>query len=180
MKTYLKDSWIDPRIEIRDSPTGGKGMFAREPIKKGEVVIIWGGTVFTEKEKKKSLIKKHTTIGIAEGLYLGHRLDEPDVPDQFLNHSCDPNLWMKDEVTLIARRNIAKGEEITADYAMWTTDEDWAMKEPCKCGSSLCRQKITGDDWKLKELHGRYKEHFAPFINERIKKLESIEFAAKI
>lgn len=172
MKAYPKESWIDPRIEIRDTPAMGKGMFAREPIKEGEVIIIWGGTVFTEEERKKGLIKKYTTSGIAEGLYLGGKLDEPDVPDQFMNHSCDPNLLMKDEITLVARRDIVKREEITADYAMWTTDENWVMEEPCRCGSPLCRHKITGNDWELKDLQKRYKGHFAPFINERIKKLE--------
>jgi len=172
MKPYPKDSWIDPRIEIRTTASMGKGMFAHEPIRAGECVIIWGGTVFTEEERKRGLIKKYTTSGIAEGLYLGSKLDDPDVPDQFMNHSCDPSLWMKDENTLMARRDIATGDEVTADYAMWTTDENWAMDEACRCGSSLCRTKVTGNDWKLNELRERYQGHFVPFINERIKSLK--------
>jgi SET domain-containing protein len=33
------------------------------------------------------------------------------------NHSCDPNLWHADVVTITARRDIAAGEELTIDYA---------------------------------------------------------------
>lgn len=42
MKKYRKKSWINPRIEIKSSPLHGKGRFAVAPIKKGEVVVIWG------------------------------------------------------------------------------------------------------------------------------------------
>ena len=35
--------------------------------------------------------------------------------DEYLNHSCDANAWLEDEVTLTARRDIAAGEEITLD-----------------------------------------------------------------
>ena len=41
----------------------------------------------------------------------------------YTNHSCDPNVWMQDEVTLAARRDIAIGEELTIDYAMIEGDE---------------------------------------------------------
>lgn len=33
-----------------------------------------------------------------------------------LNHSCDPNTWLHG-LDLTARRGIAKGEELTIDYA---------------------------------------------------------------
>ncbi len=78
---------------------------------------------------------------------------------------------MKDEVTLIARRDIQAGEELTADYAMWESGEDWVMHQECFCGSEHCRKVITGKDWRLKELQERYANHFSPFINERISRL---------
>ena len=34
MKKYRQHSWIDPRIEIKNSPLHHKGMFAIRPIKK--------------------------------------------------------------------------------------------------------------------------------------------------
>jgi hypothetical protein len=50
MKMYLPQTWTDPRIEFKKSPISGDGMFAREPIKKGEVVCIVGGMVMTDSE----------------------------------------------------------------------------------------------------------------------------------
>jgi SET domain len=83
-----------------------------------------------------------------------------EAPDHFLNHSCDPNIWLADEVTLITKRAINVVEEITADYATWETEEDWVAAWSCNCSSHLCRGLITGRDWRLPELQDRYSDHF--------------------
>lgn len=173
-KNYSRDSWIDPRLELRESPIQGKGVFAKSPIKKGETVIVWGGVVMTGEDLKAGKAAKHTVAAIGEGLYLAEPAGESDEKDalnidDYMNHSCDPNVWMRDAVTLVARRNIKVGEELTADYAMWSVDPNWKME--CNCGSPLCRGTITGDDWKLEGLQKRYERHFSPFINKRIKRL---------
>ena len=133
---------------------------------------MWGGKVFTNEEKKRGLVKKYTGSRIDENHWLGGDLDEPEQEDQYLNHSCDPNIWLIDEVTFNARRDISKGEEITADYSTWSIDDTWVMDEPCRCGSSLCRHTVTGKDWQLPELQERYKGHFVPFVNEWIEKMK--------
>lgn len=89
----------------------------------------------------------------------------------FMNHSCDPNCWMQDEHTLAARRDIAAGEELTADYVFWKADDSDVARFACRCGSPLCRGRVTGRDWRLPDLQQRYAGHFSPFINERIRKL---------
>jgi uncharacterized protein len=88
-----------------------------------------------------------------------------------LNHSCDSNLWMADEVTLIARRDIAAGEELTVDYALFSGEAGAVLEHACRCGSAVCRQIITGNDWQLPEVQQRYYPHFSPFINARIERL---------
>lgn len=168
---YAQNSWLDPRIEIRESNIHGKGSFARSLIRAGEIVVVWGGNVFTIDDVKSGKLKPGTIAAISEHLVLASPLDAPENPDQYLNHSCDPNLWMHDEVTLAARRDILPGEELTADYAMWEWDEDWVAPWKCSCSSVSCRGMITGGDWRLAELQERYHGHFSPFINERIAKL---------
>jgi len=37
------------------------------------------------------------------------------------------NLWMKDAYTLIAKTDINRGEEITADYVLWEADEAYVQ-----------------------------------------------------
>jgi len=176
MRKYRKKSWIDPRIKITSSLLHGKGMFAVAPIKQGEVVVIWAlpNTYKTGEEAKRAAAKgiaKGKTIQvfqIDEGLF---SVEEKDAdPTYFMNHSCDPNVWMKDEVTLIARRDIKPNEELTIDYALMEADEDWVASWECACGSPLCRKRYTGKDWRLSELQDRYHGHFTPLINRRITK----------
>ena len=89
-------------------------------------------------------------------------------PTWFMNHSCDPNVWMLDEVTLAARRKIQQGEGLTGDYAMWEVDEEEVKPWVCRCGSANCRKTITGRDWRRRDLQEEYGNHFSPFINRRI------------
>jgi hypothetical protein len=166
--TIPPTSWIDPRIEVRASAIQGRGMFATQPIHAGEVVIVWGGMVFTRAEIAAGRAQVFTVAPLDDDLYLGDPADGPENPDYYLNHACDPNVWMQDAITLIARRDIAPGEELTADYALWEADEDWRLPGECTCGSLLCRRTITGRDWRLKDLQTRYAGHFSPLINRRI------------
>lgn len=178
MKKYRKKSWIDSRIEIRPSQLHGRGMFAIAPIKEGEVVVIWGlPNIYTTKEDAEKAAAKGRAEGksiyvgqIDEGLFT---VEERGIdPTYFMNHSCDPNVWLKDEVTLIARRDIKPHEELTIDYALMETDEDFEASWKCACGSPLCRKRYTGKDWRIGELRERYCGHFTPFIGKRIERAE--------
>ena len=164
---YKKNSWISPKLEVRDSQIGGKGLFTKDLIKKWEVVIVWGGILMTDKDVKKRKYKRGTGVEIGEGLYLASKPNEPFSKEDFMNHSCNPNLWLKDEVTLVAKRNIKSGEELTADYGTWVSRPYWKMK--CACGSHLCRGTVTGNDWKRKDIQRKYENHFSPYLAERIK-----------
>jgi hypothetical protein len=169
-RSYPPQSWLDPRLEVRPSSIQGMGMFAREPIRAGETAIIWGGAVFTEQEIQSGRARPNTFAAIEEGLYLADPVDatgDGEAVDYYLNHSCDPNLWMGDEITLVARRDIPAGEELTVDYALWESDPQRVLA-PCCCGSSMCRGEVTGDDWRRPELRRRYEGHFMPYLNRRI------------
>ncbi|NHJ33725.1 MAG: SET domain-containing protein, partial [Asgard group archaeon] len=169
MREYLKESWLDPRIEIRTSSIHEKGMFAVETIKKGEVVVIWGGRFVNKDEAEKEAAIGKITMQLDEDLFSVEF--EYEDPSDCMNHSCDPNVWMKDEVTLIARRDIQPDEELTLDYALIEAWEDFIPLWECACGSQLCRKKFTGKDWRIPELQARYSNHFIPILNKRIAKI---------
>jgi hypothetical protein len=174
---YLPTSWYDPRVEIRPFSIQGGGMFARAPFQPGETVAIVGGTPMTGAEFAAYLatVERWNAHQIDEELHLVDLVQTPDVVAGSLNHSCDSNLWMGDEVTIIARRAIAAGEELTLDYALTTTQINWALDRPCQCGSPLCRGSVTGNDWRLPDVQARYSGHFVPYINERIQRLHEAE-----
>jgi hypothetical protein len=174
---YLPTTWYDPRVEICPSSIQGGGIFARAPFRPGEAVAIVGGTPMTSAEFAVYLasVERWNAHQIGEDLHLVDLIQTPDAVEGSLNHSCDSKLWMGDEVTIIARRAIAAEEELTLDYALTTTQPDWALDRPCQCGSSLCRRRVTGNDWRLPDVQARYAEHFVPYINERIRRLHEAE-----
>ena len=160
-------SWINPKIKIRSSPIGGKGMFACRNIKKDEIVIIWGGNFVTKKKLQKINKKNKIIIQVDDNLYSIENRNQPDDDTYFMNHSCEPNVWMKDGVTFVAKKNIKKGEELKIDYSMFES-KNYVSKWNCNCRSKICRKKITGKDYLIPELQKRYKNHFSPVINKRI------------
>lgn len=171
-KTCRTTSWYDARVEIRSSRIQGGGMFAREPISAGEIVAIVGGTVMTEDEFQAYVLTtpRYNATQLGEHFHLVDLIQTPETVAGSINHSCDSNLWLQDEVTIVARRAIAPGEELTLDYALTTVEPDWQLDQPCQCGTPACRRIITGNDWQLPDVQHRYHGHFAPFINERIRK----------
>jgi len=162
-RDYLERSRLDPRIEVRPSRIEGRGLFATAPIAAGEVVAVIGGRVYRDADRGGLGPSDHSSVAIEEGVNLVQAADDPL---QYGNHSCDPNLWLVDEVTVAARRDVDAGEELTVDYAIQSGYEAWSM--PCACGSAGCRGTVTGRDWRVPELQRRYAGHWSPFLERRI------------
>lgn len=162
-----KENWINPKIEIRKAESEGKGMFTTQLIKAGEEVVKFGGEYSSDREDVEAARTAGKLI-MQWDENLWSIEDRGDGEDYFLNHSCDSNLWMKDAYTLIAKRDIQIGEELSADYALWEADEAFVSKWECRCGFVKCRKQVTGRDWRRPELQERYKDHFTPLLNKRI------------
>ena len=160
------ESWLSDAVVVRSSPIQGRGLFANRPISRGVAVEILGGQTLTTAEVKDMIGRSERYDGISLAPDLNLQLVPADWPGIYGNHSCDPNLWMQDAVTVVARRDIAAGEELTCDYALYTTDPAWSMK--CNCGTALCRGQVTGGDWKQADLQERYRRHFVPAVQELI------------
>ena len=162
-----KQDWKSSKVVIKTSPIEGKGMFANEDINRGEKLIVWGGNYVNKKEAGKYRKQGKLVMQWDDDLFSYEDCGDDD--GYFINHSCDSNMWMADAYTLVASRDIKKGEELTADYVLWEADENYISKWECKCGSDLCRKRVTGKDWYNQDLQKRYKGHFSPLINKRIK-----------
>lgn len=161
-------TFVNPKIEIRKSSIAGKGMFAKEDIAEGETVIKWGGRFFTTDEINIKNKDDFLLIQIDENLWSAEEYDEYE-DDYFINHSCDSNCWMIDGRTFVAKVNIKKCEEITADYSLFES-EDYVSKWECKCSSIDCRKIITGKDCLLTIVQEKYANHFSPVVQKRIDK----------
>ncbi|MBP6945319.1 SET domain-containing protein-lysine N-methyltransferase [Patescibacteria group bacterium] len=167
-----KENWISHKVEIRKAESEGEGMFANQLIQAGEEVVKFGGE-YSNNHNEVEVARSAGKLIMQWDEELWSIEERGDGDDYFLNHSCDSNLWMKDAYTLIAKRDIQIGEELTADYAIWEADKTFVSKWECRCGSVECRGQVTGKDWRSSELQERYKDHFTPLLNKRIAKLKS-------
>ena len=173
MKTYLPRTWVDPSLYSAPSNIHGTGVFTHRPIKKNEIVMIWGGVLINRDEYDDTWEKYRnlSVVQVDEEHFLGLPIEDTTVSlDEYLNHSCDPNTWLIDEVTVVARKDIAVSEEITMDCALWNDDdsEEYSDDDMCACGTSYCRKKLTAHDWKVPAIQKKYKGHFSPYLEKRI------------
>ena len=141
-------------------------MFAASPLDAGETAVVWGGTVVDAEAAARARAAGKLVMQLDDNLYSVEERGEDET--YFMNHTCDPSVWMADAVALVARRRIPVGAELTIDYALFETVEDFTAGWQCACGSHLCRKRVTGRDWRRLDLQERYAGHFLPLIARRI------------
>lgn len=151
---------MSPDVTAGPSTIEGTGLFAGRAFDEGETVVVLGGTIIDDAELVR--LQPQSSLAIGEGINL---MQDDDDPAQYGNHSCDPNLWLADEVTLVMRTVVEAGEELTVDYGTFSV-VPWQME--CRCGAAGCRGVVTGDDWRRPDLRERYAGRFSPFIDARI------------
>ena len=161
-------SWISPKAaKGRPSGIAGRGLRAVQPIARDEVVAVKGGHVVDGAglaELPERL--RNSDVQITDDLHLVALTEQEYEPVMlFLNHSCEPNVGFGGNVVLVAMRDVAAGEELTTDYALFD-DHDDAMD--CTCGTPSCRQRIHGRDWRRPDLQERYRGWFSWYLDRKI------------
>jgi D-alanine-D-alanine ligase len=145
-------------------------MFAARAISRGEIVERY-------EERPHVLVTRGRVEQDWTGLRRGwfDRYAWPVTPDLHIiwsqnpddwrpiNHSCDPNTWLQG-LDLVARRDVALGEEVTVDYATFCGPAMAPFE--CACGAALCRRVINGSDHALPELRERYGDHVSDFVRQ--------------
>ena len=162
------ESWISPKAR-KGVPSGiaGRGLFAVEAIDAGEVVAVKGGHIVDSSTLATLPARlQNSEIQIAEGLHLVALTEEEYEPVMlFINHSCEPNVGFAGNVVLAAMRDVAAGEELTTDYALFDVP---GTAMACGCGTPSCRGTITGDDWRDPVLRRRYAGWFSRYLADRL------------
>ena len=161
-------SYIAPTAR-KGQPSGieGRGLYAVAPIAKGDVVAIKGGhLVDTDTLRSLPIDLQNSEIQIAAGIHLVAISDDEYEPVMlFLNHSCEPNLGVDGNIVFVAMRDIAAGEELTTDYALFDDCDD---EMACQCGTASCRGTINGRDWRRPELQERFAGYFSNYLQQKI------------
>lgn len=161
-------------VFVSTSALQGKGVFASKNFANGEVVLeIDDSHVVFDEEK---LTKEQHEFDLD---YLDDKTVIMQEPEKYINHSCDPNTYVKTESGkryVRAMRNIEQDEEITYDYSI-NGDNDGTFI--CRCGSKKCRGSYQGNFFKLeKALQVKYLQYlddwFVQKYQKEINKLKSV------
>ena len=133
-------------VEVRTSSIEGRGLFAVRPFSSGQRI-------------RQINVLREVTPASPLREELGERTDHCDYPDgkivllgypdRHVNHSCNPNAYVRYEGDcsyLVARRDIEAGEEITCDYNINITG---GTAWPCHYGAARCRGTTVGDFFLL-------------------------------
>ncbi|MES2392915.1 MAG: SET domain-containing protein-lysine N-methyltransferase [Acidobacteriota bacterium] len=134
-----------PRLLIRSSSIHAAGCYTLDPIKKGRIVLEYGGARIPKRVADERYADRVVT-------YLFGFANSTDVIDgfgtaMFLNHACNPNCETESDddgrVYIRAIRNIAPGEELLYEYNLYDSEDDEA---DCYCGAPKCRGTMFSDD----------------------------------
>lgn len=123
---------------VRETTTG-VGVFATRDIDAGERVLDINGTVQRHPTRYSIQVTLDEHVECHESLSAEEM--RARFPWRFLNHCCEPNASIVGR-TLVARRAIRAGEQVTFDYT--TTEATMAEPFGCRCGAPGCLGRVSG------------------------------------
>jgi len=134
-------------VTVESSSIEGVGVFATRPFGRAETVLVIDTSRVVDDARplrsEHGERDEHTTL-----LGDGRRVLLPS-PERHLNHSCDPNAYLRTvdgELRVVARRPIDAGEEITLDYLINTHG---GSRWRCDCGADRCRGLLEASFFDL-------------------------------
>ncbi|MGB3401659.1 MAG: SET domain-containing protein-lysine N-methyltransferase [Microcoleaceae cyanobacterium] len=154
--TVDKITKVGSIAEIREcSTTGNKSLHAAVELKSGQVISDFGSKEVLEKPN-------YLTVQIGDRQ---HIMLDPEFL-QYINHSCDPNVFFDTEkMEIIALNNIEIGEEFSFFYP----STEWSMDRgfDCLCQSENCLKDIKGAADLPQEILAKYK--LSEYIQSQLK-----------
>lgn len=144
-------------VIVKRAGKKGQGVFAKKPFAKGDLVVCGLPEGFVSERTDHSFqvdINRHVQL---------------DKPARLINHSCEPNLGVRNNrfggYDFVALRNIEVGEELSWDYSM-TEFVSIAIEDNCLCESDNCRVKIGGFVCLPFEIRNKYNNFIADYLKK--------------
>ncbi|TKA48821.1 hypothetical protein B0A55_13750, partial [Friedmanniomyces simplex] len=142
---YLPDCPFDVGTTNRYTVlTAEAAIYARKPIKRGEAVKYLSGIQVAMTEREERTLSSRTDFSIV----LSSRRKRPSLflgPARFANHDCDSNSRLNTSgphgIHIVARKDIAVGEEITVTYG-----EDYFGEGNGECLCGTC-ERLGRNGW---------------------------------
>ncbi|GBE58635.1 SET domain-containing protein [Babesia ovata] len=142
-RRYISNLYAEKRLDVRNSPIHGFGLFVTDEVAAGEPVV--------EREDVYSNEQG------GDGSCYMFRLDDQLIVDatrrgsmsRFINHSCEPNCFCRvvicennlKHIVIYAKFDLKAGDEVTYDYQFGVEDE--AQRLRCHCNSANCMGRMN-------------------------------------
>jgi SET domain-containing protein len=165
-------SWMSSNIIVKETQGGEHGVFAKKAIQKDTLLMIFGGHIMTRNQEKELPEKiRDAGIQIDKDFVIGANCEDEITGTDFVNHSCNPNAYIRGQVSLYTLKDIESGEEITFDYGtvLFGSKKNPTYKIKCYCHSKDCRKVITDHDWKIPQFQKKNKNRLPFYITDAIK-----------
>jgi S-adenosylmethionine/arginine decarboxylase-like enzyme len=116
-KLVSRFSYLNKKLNVQ-TISGKSFVYATESISKGETVAVWGGRV-VHRDEINTLLNETPFLQISEDLFMVSPVYD-DGPDSIslIRHSSSPNCGFKGQISLVAMKDIVRGEEISYDPFM--------------------------------------------------------------
>lgn len=140
MKKASYSSPLYDALYVATSRIVGRGLFTSVAIRRRAKIGELEGEVVSRAEARRRAAGRRV-IAIVETARGAIDASRTRRGFRFVNHSCAPNTFIRilgDHVEFYALRDIAPGEELTADYG--ETHHEGQL--PCRCGADRCRGRI--------------------------------------
>jgi SET domain-containing protein len=135
-------SELAPGLTIRKSAVDGKGCFATVRFRKGRKIAEFTGEKISRREAARRMRGRRRLRICAINSYWNIDGSAGGNGTQYINHSCEPNCYVKimhGHILFFALRDIEPGEEITLDYVLsYHSDQT-----RCRCQAPSCRGTIN-------------------------------------
>ena len=145
-------------VIVKNSKIQGTGVFAQKDFKKSEVILQIDDTyIVTDENALPEKDKNHCD-------YLIDKIILMQSLEVYINHSCEPNTYVKTIGGLryvLTIRDIKAGEEITYDYAINGYYD--GANNACHCGSKRCRGVINCSFFKLPVA---FQKEYLPYLED--------------
>lgn len=134
----MLDDTYRPKMRVKRS-SAGLGLFADEPIKRGQLIIEYTGDRISEDEANRR--GGRYLFEVSQELVIDGKGRENTA--RYINHACKPNSDAEhdeeeDRIYIRAKKNIAQGEEITYHYGKEYMKQIIGP-EGCKCATCLAK-----------------------------------------
>ncbi len=128
-------------VAVQPSPIDGQGAFATEPIPARRKIGEIRGEAIAVREARRRAREQQRIMIVEVSERRAIDASQSADPLRFTNHSCRPNVVLRirqGRIELYAMRDIAAGEELTADYG----ETHHAGRLQCRCGVAGCNRRL--------------------------------------